>query len=399
MKRSGWKLLPALLSLFPALLAAGCGVSGVPTEEDPAQPATELAVAGLQVASLTDTSAVLSWTTTRPAVGVVRIGLAADLAVSSTHTTSGFVTRHDVPLPDLQPDTRYYFAVRAITSRGDTASARGPSFRTDPHHGLNDMTPPVVSDIEVTGVTSSSALVRWRTDDLCRCTIVYGLGGAESLSQVEYPDQPLKYTRGHAMVLTDLTPNSTYTFFLQATNLASLVTDGGGATFRTLPAPTIAFCPAAVSAAAGSEFTLSLCLEQARDLAGAAVTIAFDPAAIEIVGGAAGVAPGAFFYDQGGHLFMPPVLQPAAGRLRIEASWLIEYQGNEPRGTRADGAGTLCTLRCRWRAGYAGSGTTVGFVLIDADSDGQADTRLLDFHRLPIRFESRVAEISRLGSR
>lgn len=382
------------LFLLLALGWIGCGIGGVATsgDDDPKGEGV-LQVLGLKATSITDTSAVMEWTTTMPTVSVLRIGESSDLASSASHTT-GFTSYHQLALTDLDPDTQYYFRVQAITSRGDTTSARGKAFRTDPQRGVFDATAPVISEIEVTSVTSSSALLRWRTDDLCRGIVSYGLTAALGLEQFEYAGDPDKHTRGHALTLTGLEPSTTYHVVIRATNLAGLSANSSPLTLATLQAPTLTFCPQTMSASPGVDFDLSLCIEQAQDLAGASVTLVYDPAALQIVGGAAGVDPGPFFLNNGGHLFMAPVVDPVRGRILIEASWIIDYDGDEPLGTRADGAGVLCTLRCRWLPEYTGDATGVGFVLTDTDSDGEPDTRLLDFNRLPIRFDGVEAQIT-----
>ncbi len=382
------------LFLLLALGWLGCGIGGVATSgDDGSKHEGVLQVLGLKATGVSDTSAVVEWTTTMPTVGVLRIGSSADLASSVSHTT-GFNSYHQLALTDLTPDTQYFFRVQAITTRGDTTSARGKAFRTDPQHDAFDTTPPVLSEIEVTSVTSSSALLHWRTDDHCRCVISYGPTAALGFEQLEYADDPDNFTCGHALALTGLEPSTTYHFVIRATNLAQLSANSSPLTLTTLQAPTLTFCPQTLSAAPGDDFDLDLCIQQAQDLAGASVTLVFDPAALQIVGGAAGVDPGPFFLDNGGHLFMAPVIDPVAGRILIEASWIIDYEGNEPLGTRADGDGVLCTLRCRWRSDYTGAATGIGFVLTDTDSDGEPDTRLLDFNRLPIRFDNVEAQIT-----
>lgn len=381
--------------LLAAAIGSGCGVSGVAGEPEKQGQEGAFEVTGAQLTQVSDTSAVLAWTTNRPAAGVLRLGVSADLSTSVTRTAESFATLHELAIEDLQPDTPYHYRIQAISARGDTASARGQSFRTDPSHALHDATPPLLSGIEVLSVTSSSAQVRWRTDDLCRCLLVYGLAGAGDQALAEYPQEPAKYTRGHSLTLTDLSPSSSYTFVIQATNLAALTTDGAGASFFTLAAPSLGFCPGLVIAEASGEFTLSLCIAEARDLAGAEVTIGYDPQAVELIDGSSGVSPGPFFHDRGGHLFMPARVDPYAGRIGLEASWLITYQGDEARGTQADGAGTLCTLHFRWRTAFAGGTTQVGFITADEEGDGEADTRLLDYNRLPIRFDSLPGEVRR----
>jgi phosphodiesterase/alkaline phosphatase D-like protein len=66
--------------------------------------------------------AIVTWVTDQPADGVVEYGTTArpDQKVLSEEVT----TDHRVVLPDLEPDTRYYFRVRSTGEGGTVRSAR-----------------------------------------------------------------------------------------------------------------------------------------------------------------------------------------------------------------------------------------------------------------------------------
>jgi hypothetical protein len=399
MKLPGRAGLALLAVILVAAIHGGCGVSGVASEDDDAHKQTAaLQVIGLKAREVSDTSAVLEWSTTRSTVGILSIGLLPDLSTSVRHTT-GFASYHQLALTELAPDTLYYYRVQAITSTGDTTSARGTPFRTDPWQPLQDSTSPLIRDIEVGSVTSSAALLRWETDDRARCTVHYGLTSALELSQAEYPDEPERYACGHTLTLNDLEPGRMYTFSVHATNLAGLLTESDPLTFTTLAPPMLAFCPAVLTVSADAEFDVNLCIASVQDLAGAAVTLHFDPRALEVAGGSSGVSAGAFFQGHGGHLFMPPVVDAIAGTVRIEASWLITYAGDVALGTEADGGGVLASIRCRFCPTFAGTATVLDVVLTDIDGDGEPDTELLDDARLAMAFESEAMTVTRSSGR
>ncbi len=374
----------AALLLGAALSGTGCELSGTaPAADDLHKNPIHMAIMRLGASEVTDTSAVVTWQTSRPTVGALRYGLTPDLGVTQTRV-SPFATAHEVKLAELTPATQYYYRVQAISDDGDTLSTRGVPFTTDPSRAANDPTAPVLSEVEVSGVTSSSALIRWQSDDLTRGRILYGTTFPYSSSTDEYPSDPQHYSRRHALALTGLQENTQYRFAVQATNPAGLTGYSSEATFTTRAAPHLAFCPDTVSVGPAESFDLAICVGEARDLAGVALTLQYDPAALEIVGGTSAVTAGPFFVDSGGHLFMPATIDPVAGRLALEASWLIDYEGDLALGTAADGEGVLCTVRCRLKAGA--SVARVDFSLADQDGDGRADTQLLDYNRLPITF-------------
>jgi len=378
-----------------ALGLLGCSVSGVSSSsEDDHKNEVALQVLGLNAMDVTDTSAVIEWSTTVPTVGVLRVSDDPSLIVSQSRTTV-MDAHHTTLLSDLEPDTEYHYRVQAISATGDTSSARGKSFRTAQPYGYSDSTAPVISGIEVRSLTSSSALIAWSTDDACRCLLLYDTAVPLDQEVEEYPEDTGKYTYGHSVTLTGLEAQTDYTFQIEAVNLAGLPGSSAAQSFTTLQAPTLTFCPGTIAAAPGETFQLDVCVVQAQDLAGAAITIDYDPLALEVVGGSAGIEPGAFYADNGGHLFMPPAVDAVAGRIVVEASWIVAFDGDTALGTAADGDGTICRIPLRLKSGFLGGSTPLAYVTLDLDSDGRPDTRLIDYQRLPIEFVAESGQIER----
>ncbi|MCK4414542.1 MAG: fibronectin type III domain-containing protein [Candidatus Eisenbacteria sp.] len=380
-----------LLLSGAALIAQGCGISGTGAGDDPAQPdPVDLQISDLTATTVTDTSALVTWMTSSPAIGVLRYGVNATLNVTTSLTTE-MATTHSISLASLSPGTTYHYRVQALTAAGDTTSQRGAPFSTELPHALRDTTAPEISEVSVTAVTSSSTRIAWQTDDHSRGLLTYGPTRGYGQSAVEYPADPGKYSHGHSLVLTGLTPETTYYFMVQATNPAGLTGQSQEHSFTTRRAPTLEFCTDSLEVVPGETFTLSLCLAEIHDLAGIAVTIAYDPQAIEFLGGPTGYAPGEIWEDRSGHMFMAPKIDDLRGRVLIEATWTITYEGDDAAGTEADGEGVFCSLTCRLAADAPLAPTPISLLLIDQNGDGQPDTRLLDAHRLPIEFAARGA--------
>jgi hypothetical protein len=387
MKQHGvWvRRLPLLLALCAT--AGGCGIStDVPTGSDEGKQSHGLQIDQLRVTAVTDTTAVVEWGTTQPAVGTLRFSIDAALATTELLTT-GLGTAHRAELQELEPSTLYYYRVTAIGQRGDTTSQRGAPFRTDADAALNDPTAPVISAIEVVGLTSGSAEIRWRTDDAARGSVYFGTSLPLEQSVDEFPGAPGTYARSHSTVLSGLAEGTLYRFSISATNKAALTTTTQPASFTTLAAPTLSIHPAQVEVAPGASFDLAVRIQAAQDLHGIALELTYDPSALEVVRGQSGqrVEPeGSTFSDTGGLLFMPDV---APGRVTLEATWTIEYANNEPQGTLADGDFTICLVHCQMRPGYGGGDLAVAFDL-SPDTQGQPRTRLYDHRRLAITFRT-----------
>ncbi len=72
--------------------------------------------------------------------------------------------------------------------------------------GMNDMTPPVISNVQVTDITPVSAMVQWATNEDADGVVAYGLTTAYGQSSPLVTAQ----TDTHAITLTGLTLNTTY---------------------------------------------------------------------------------------------------------------------------------------------------------------------------------------------
>lgn len=385
-------VLALALSGFAA--GAGCGISTDTVKgQDPGKPDGELAIRHLRATNIKDVEATVTWETSTATVGTLRYGRDATLSVTQTVTVPIAREQHEVLLPDLVPEATYYYRVAALSTQGDTTSARGTPFITLPDQELNDPTAPVISDVEVVGVTSSSAEIHWKTDDRTRGRIHYGVARPFTDTAPEFESEPTRYETAHTLVLTDLQDSTTYLFSVEAVNKADLSTvTTQDLSFTTLGKPTIAICPSEIIVAAGATFDLGLCILNAKDVHGAAILLEYDPAALEILPiGTSGSRTGLDWTTTQGHVYMP-VADLDPGLWGLQATWKIQYSGNTSLGTKADGDIEFFTLRCR---ALSGSGNvTIGFRegTVNGDPDPVFPT-LYDHHRLPMSFRLRPGEV------
>ncbi len=121
----------------------------------------------------------------------------------------------------------------------------------------------------------------------------------------------------------------------------------------------------------------------------------YDPAAVEILS----VEQGSFFIDpdgdgtQEGFLFLPEQQDPVDGYLGYDATWQINFnQGGVATGTDANGSGPIAVFKVLVK--NLGSGTDLQFVTTDHNGDGAPDTRLFDYNRLPLLFQTRDGRIA-----
>ncbi|MEZ4651714.1 MAG: fibronectin type III domain-containing protein [Candidatus Eisenbacteria bacterium] len=373
------KAWTAAWGLILVIFLAACGISdggpggSVPKTDD------ELAIDNLTVASLSDTSATLTWDTTVQAVSTLFYGKQATTLAFTKGSPVG--TDHVVRLDNLTEDTDYHYQVHAADGFGNTATTQEAVFHTLPAADLNDPTPPVITNVQANGVTAHSATITWDTDDKTIGEVRYG---TTPLGLTDSAPTAASHARTHAVVLSRLEQNTQYYFQVYAQNRA--LGDALSTTyeFTTESDPTLYVFPENVTITAGSTATFEIKIEDAKNVAGLGFMLTVNPpSAIEILS----ITGGDFCSpNNGGYIFLPryPTLSPIAA----DASWVIRFQNGAPVGSYAGSEGTVARITCKGRA-LTGGGT-ISFRKIPLDAgdgyvfseyDEENETRLLDHNR------------------
>lgn len=152
-------------------------------------------------ATITTTGATVTWQTDGPADGLVEYGTSHAYG-SSTPLAPALVTAHAISLTGLTPGTAYHVRVTSKDAAGNAATSGDVDFST----AAGDTTPPVLGPPSVDTITTTSAVVRWTTDEPADSQAEVGVSHAYgALSPL---DSALVTT--HAVTLTGLTPATTY---------------------------------------------------------------------------------------------------------------------------------------------------------------------------------------------
>ena len=182
---------------------SGGGGGGAPADT------TAPTISNIVVSGVTTTSATISWTTSEAATRLLDYGLTTSFELG-TETVSGYYTSHSITLSSLTEGATYYFQIRGVDSSGNTATSSTQSFTT------LDETDPVISDIEVVDITTTSARVTWDTNEDADSTVSYGLTSSYTNTET---DEEL--ATSHSILLTDLTSGTTYQFQVLSTDASS----------------------------------------------------------------------------------------------------------------------------------------------------------------------------------
>ena len=148
----------------------------------------------VQVTSITNTSAVVSWVTNLPATSLIAYG-STSTNLDQSESVSAHSTEHSFTLNGLEPNENYYF--RVISGETETTI---DSFRTLSGDEVVQFFDFVVSDI-----TMNSAEVTWKTDVETRGNIRYSID--DSFQQVVHEQHS---EVNHHEELTSLLGGMTY---------------------------------------------------------------------------------------------------------------------------------------------------------------------------------------------
>jgi len=379
------KAWTATLFLGLALILHGCGISGGGSG-GPSDKTDDLAIRNVEVVSVTDSSATVGWDTTQDAVSTFFYGENASLLGLTKASALG--KTHLAVLEDLQEDTEYHFQIAADDGVGNSVRTDLASLRTELSEDHNDTTAPVISNIQIVGITPTSATIFWDTDDRTTGWIAYGPGLANDQSTPEN-----EFRRSHNLVLSDLSPNTEYDFQIHVSNRANLSGHSAPGTFETESFPTLTIVPDGSTFNIGQEFTFEIQVEGATNVAGLQMMVNYNAAKVKILDFDAGG-----FFNEGGHIW----LLRNSNYFPIDAdfTWEITYDEGSAVGSEAPRSGTLAVVRAQ--AIGETSGSNISFQLLPLNAaDGETydpnnsenATRLLDHHRNPIPVSVRDATI------
>ena len=179
-------------------------------------------ISAVRVVDVETTSAIVTWTTGEKADSQVEYGLEVTYGFITTPDTA-LVTSHSVTITGLEPGTWYNCRVLSRDAAGNLAQSERYEFLT------SDETPPVISGIILTDITSAGATIRWETDEWSDSRVEYGLTANYGSSSTV--DAALLHS--HSVVLTGLKSQTTYHYRVESTDYWGNSTVSPDDTFTT----------------------------------------------------------------------------------------------------------------------------------------------------------------------
>ena len=175
------------------------------------------------VTGKTDTTAVVEWFTDEESTSLVRYGDSGPYVDWGSYPESlndaNLVRNHLVTLTNLLPGTLYYIRVGSVDglNNGPTLSQE-ITFRTD-EESVVDERPRVTVPPTVTGITNTSVIVEWQTDEPANGEVRFGTA---EMSWDNYPNVVIdnRTDTNHAVVLNNLNAETRYYFRVGSTDAA-----------------------------------------------------------------------------------------------------------------------------------------------------------------------------------
>jgi hypothetical protein len=191
-------------------------------------------ISNVTASGMTNTTAIITWTTDQATTSQVNYGLSTAYTLSSTLNQT-LVTSHSVTLTGLNPGATYDFDVVSTDSSAVSTTSNNATFIT-----TGTAPAPVISNVSFSGVTSGTATITWTTDEASSSVVNYGAtSGYGSTTSVA------ALVTSHSVTLTGLTPNTTYNFDVASANAANASSTSGNFTFKTTsntaPPPMISY--------------------------------------------------------------------------------------------------------------------------------------------------------------
>jgi len=186
-------------------------------------PSEDPVLFGLALAALSDTDAVVVFSTNIPAFGWIDFGL--DTTYGTTVAGAEETTDHSLRLAPLTPGETYHFRPRATTTSGGAASSEDQTLTT-----YADSEGPSIEQVEVASVGPTSATIRWKTDEASIGRIEYGL----TPSYGSFSSSGALYAYQHERTLEGLAPGSLFHFRIRSSDPWGNESSSENHTFATL---------------------------------------------------------------------------------------------------------------------------------------------------------------------
>jgi len=181
-------------------------------------------ISEVNVSSIIQTGAVITWQTDEPSTSQVMI-CEPNGGCTWTELDENLVTNHSVSISDLKPNTNYHLTATSTDAKGNQAIDE-IDFTTLAEAAVAALT---ISGIQVSNTTDLGATISWVTDKPATSQVEYGTttvyGSATTLDD--------RLTTNHSVSLAELKPITTYHFKVKSKDASGEEVASQDQTFAT----------------------------------------------------------------------------------------------------------------------------------------------------------------------
>jgi purple acid phosphatase-like protein len=191
----------------------------------PPTDSTPPVISGVGASLITASAAAINWTTNEVADSQVEYGTTTAYGSSTTLNTS-LVTSHSEALSGLVASSLYHYRVKSRDAAGNLATSGDLTFTTS---STRDITPPTISAVTSSNVTTNSATITWNTDENSDSQVEYGPSTSYGSVSNLFPT----LAKTHSLNLTSLNAGQTYYYRVKSKDAAGNLATSSANTFAT----------------------------------------------------------------------------------------------------------------------------------------------------------------------
>src|SRR5581483_6941717 len=186
-------------------------------------------ISSVAAGGITSSGATITWTTNEASDSQVEYGTTTGYG-SQTALNATLLTSHSAALSGLSASTLYHYRVKSRDAAGNLAVSGDFTFTT---LAPPDTTPPTISSVAASGVTSSGATITWTTNEASDSQVEYGTTTGYGLQTA------LNATllTSHSAALSGLSASTLYHYRVKSRDAAGNLAVSGDFTFTTLAPP------------------------------------------------------------------------------------------------------------------------------------------------------------------
>lgn len=189
--------------------------------------ATPQITEGPTVVSVSGTSSIIQWKTDIISNSIVAYGLTTNYGVEAGQSEDQ-TKSHLVKLTSLSPNTTYHYQAKSINILGKVGRSKDEILTT-----ANQLS---VSEVQISDITLSSAIISWKTASILTSSIRYGKTTQYGSNLV---DQSAGSTTTHTVRLSNLDSGSLYHFQIAGVDADNQPVNSDDYIFTTLTLPLI----------------------------------------------------------------------------------------------------------------------------------------------------------------